>query len=565
VIFSYISFSNSPETVQKMADIIRRQMLAIGCRQALSPVMDVCRDPRWGRIGETYGEDPTLCAAMSVAFTRGLQGENLAGGVAAADKHFLAYGCSDGGLNMATNPVPPRELREVYAKPFQAAISEAGLLSIMNSYGVIDGEMVAASKHILTDLLRDEMGFTGLVVSDYMSIDQLVDRRLAVEMGLSRSLGDMAGLAQDLPGMESGDAFVPAEPFPGSTVLREHPAASQALAFMYGQQVPTILACVRSKCPHADITYAQGCDIAGTDRGGFDAALQAARGAEVVILTLGGKYGWGSSCTIGEGIDSSDIGLPGVQEDLAKAIYETGVKTVLVHIDARPLSSVFIAEHYPAIIENWFPGITGGEALADVLFGDYNPAGRLPATCARNAGQIPIYAGQYRGNSYRDGETKRILSRYCDESKEPLFCFGHGLSYTEFTYRDLRLTGNTRADGAVEVRCRVKNTGPRDGEEVVQLYVSDEAASMLRPWQELAGFARIFLKAGEEKTLGFTIQADQFAFLDSSMRWIVEEGYMTLRVGGSSRNLPLEGRFHIDNTAEIIPARRGFYAKAALS
>ncbi|PAD28708.1 glycoside hydrolase family 3 N-terminal domain-containing protein [Paenibacillus sp. 7523-1] len=689
----------NPETVQKMADIIREQMMAVGYRQALSPVMDICRDPRWGRIGETYGEDPTLAAAMSVAFTKGLQSDDLRNGVAATGKHFLGYGLSEGGLNMTTNPIPARELREVYAKPFQAAISEAGLQSIMNSYGVIDGEMIVGSEHVLNDLLRDEMAFDGVVVSDYTSIEHLVDRYLepsmskagvtalkagldvecpypqaytvnnlveaiergeldetvidravrrvlstkfklglfedphprvekqdsayynpaneqhslkaalestillkndgllplskatskiavigphgnsvrlmfggytrpaGLEMMISRSMGDMAGLAQDagfgdelsnFDGPE--DNFVPADPFPGSSVLREHPDAMEAIQALYGSVTPTILAAIQEKCPEAEVIYAKGCDIAGNDRSMFEEAIDIAKEADVVILTLGGKYGWGGSCTIGEGIDSDDIGLTGIQEELAKEVVATGTPAVMVHMDARPLSSEFIAENFSAVIEYWFPGTTGGSALANILFGEYNPAGRLPVTAARHTGQIPVFSGQYQGNGYQN--TKIILNKYVDSTKEPLFHFGHGLSYTKFEYSDIQIDSETTSDGTVTVSCKLKNVGEMNGEEVVQVYVTDELASMIRPAKELAGFARVFLAAGQEKTVQFEMRADQFAFLSKEMEWIVEEGDMTVRLGSSSADLRLEGKFRITNTARIVGHKRGFFAKS---
>ncbi|MFP3155872.1 glycoside hydrolase family 3 C-terminal domain-containing protein [Lachnospiraceae bacterium ZAX-1] len=670
------------DTVREMGIIIRGQMTSAGYRQALSPVMDVARDPRWGRIGETYGEDPTLNAQMSVAFTKGLQGDDLKTGVVVTGKHFLGYGFSDGGLNMATNPITPRELREVYAKPFQAAITEANMQSIMNSYGTIDNEVVIGSKHILTDLLRDEMKFEGIVVSDYMSIDWLVTRKVSpdiasagiaalqagldvecpmpkgyaanlatvdialidrsvrrvletkfklglfenpypltenlndtyfspehmahslktaresivllkndgilpllketkkiavigphadsirllfgcytfpagVEMGMSRSMGDMAGL-DGLAGMApEDDDFVPAELMEGCEVRKERDDVRYALQAMFGNVTPTILASVKGKFPDAQVVYAKGCEVAGTDKSLFKEALDVAQNADVVILTVGGKYGWGDTCTIGEGIDNDDIGLPGVQEELAKELFAVGTPTVIVHMDARPLASEFIKEHFPAIIENWFPGITGGTALADVLFGDYNPAGRLPVTVARNAGQIPIYAGQRVGNSYNTNGF--VLARYNEGTKEPLFYFGEGKSYTEFEYSNLKIA---TSDDVSEISCDVKNIGKFNGEEVVQLYVSDELASMLRPYREFAGCKRVALKVGETKTVRFTVRADQFAFLDSEMRWVVEQGEMSVAIGASSNDIRIKGSFQIENAQIIAGHKRGFYAKA---
>ena len=687
----------NPETVEKMTDIIRKQMVAIGVRHALSPVMDVCRDPRWGRIGETYGEDPTLCAAMSVAFTKGLQGDDLKAGVVATGKHFLGYGFGEGGLNMSTNPIPPRELREVYAKPFQAAITEAGLESMMNSYGTIDGDFIIKSKHIMTDLLREEMGFDGIVVSDYMSINRAVDlkvsenplaggiealaagldielpnpygytlafvnavkegklevslidravrrvlktkfklgimdepyvskdliqeayensiplehslktahesivlvkndnilplskeiKKIAVigphadsirllfgcytypatlDMMISGSMHDMAGMSDEPSEDVSKDTQNNEDPskaqlyYEGCNIRKDNPMVNGMLQGIYAK-TPTILASIKAKCPEAQVIYEQGCEVAGTNQKGFAAAIAAAKAADVVILTLGGKYGWGNNCTIGEGIDSDTIGLTGVQEELAKLIYETGTPSVLVHMDARPLSSEYIAENFPAIIENWFPGTTGGEALADVLFGDYNPAGRLPVTVARNAGQIPIYATHKKGDSYTKVKGM-ILNKYLEGTKLPLYYFGEGQSYTKFTYSNLKLDKTVSSEGMINLSCDITNIGDRDGEEVVQVYVSDDFASMLRPNMELAGFKRVAIEAGKTIRVHFTMRADQFAFLDTDMKWIVEAGLMTVKVGSSSKDIHLTDTFEIENTAYIVGKNRGFFAKA---
>jgi beta-glucosidase len=282
----------------------------------------------------------------------------------------------------------------------------------------------------------------------------------------------------------------------------------------------------------------------------------------VVIMTLGGKYGWGGGCTIGEGIDCDDIGLSGIQEEFAREIAAVGKPTILVHMDARPLSSVWAQEHLNAILENWYPGITGGEALAEVLFGDYNPAGRMPITAPRSAGQIPVYTGQKYGNSYYTKQENFDLFRYAEGTPRPLYYFGEGQSYTQFEYRDLQVSPKVSTGGTVEISCTVKNTGNRDGEEVAQLYVVDELASMLRPCKEFAGAKRIPLKAGESRRLRFTLRPSQFAFLNQDMKWVVEEGDMTVLVGASSEDIRLTGGFHIENSAEIEGPKRGFYAQA---
>jgi len=685
----------SPDTVKDMADTVRQQMLSIGYRHALSPVMDVSRDPRWGRIGETYGEDPALCAAMSVAYTKGLQGETLKDGAIATAKHFLGYGMSDGGMNMASNPIPSRELREVYAKPFQAAITEGGLRGVMNSYGTIDGEMIINARKILTGLLRDEMGFQGVLVSDYMSIERLVNYNIlpnletagvaALKAGLDaeypmahgysanlakavnsgdlnmadidqavkriltakfdlglfdnpnprvETLGEAYGspqhmerslkaaresvvllkndgvlplsknlktiavigphadsirllfgcytlpagiemqmsnsMASDMAGLEGmenlskefGGPQPAPETYPGSDVLREREDVKTVLQMALGAFTPTILNSIKAKCPNTKVIYAKGCDVAGNDDSGFAHAVEAAKQADVVIMTLGGKYGWGANCTIGEGLDRDDIGLTGIQEVLAKAVIETGKPTVMVHMDARPLSSAYIKKNAAAVVENWFPGSTGGQALADILFGDYNPAGRMPVTAARNAGQIPVFCGQKNGNSYYAKHTTGALTRYVEGMAEPLFYFGEGLSYTNFVYENLHITSQTGADGAVEISFDVINSGKKDGEEVAQLYISDVCASMLRPAKEFAGCKRLFIKAGGRAAVKFTLCADQCAFLDRDMNWTVEQGTINVMAGASSEDIRLTGSFEITETRSVNGKTRGFYAKA---
>jgi beta-glucosidase len=388
-----------------------------------------------------------------------------------------------------------------------------------------------------------------------------------IEMQMSNSMAsDMAGLdgMEDYMKQNSAPAPVP-QTYPGSDVLREREDVRALLQMALGPFTPTILNSIKTKCPDANVIYAKGCDVAGNDSSMFAQAAEAAKQADVVIMTLGGKYGWGANCTIGEGLDRDDIGLPGIQESLAKAIFETGKPSVVVHMDARPLSSEYIKTHAASVIENWFPGSTGGQALADVLFGDYNPAGRMPVTAARNAGQIPVYCGQKNGNSYYAKNTVGALSRYVEGTAEPLFYFGEGLSYTAFTYENLNVTPQTAADGTVDISFNVTNSGGRDGEETAQLYISDDCASMLRPAKEFAGCKRLFLKTGEKASIKFTVRADQFAFLDKDMNWKVEQGKMNVMAGASSQDIRLTGSFEITGSKCIEGKKRGFYAKAEVT
>lgn len=309
-----------------------------------------------------------------------------------------------------------------------------------------------------------------------------------------------------------------------------------------------------------------GISYTGNNLAGMGPALLAAADADAVILTLGGKNGWGSTSTIGEGVDSTEIDLPGHQEEFAREVFALHRPTVVVHFDGRPLSNEFTASHFDAIIEAWQLGEHGGQALASVIFGDYDPAGRLPVTAARCVGQIPVYYSLPRGSGYISaGHTGMIRNPngYVDNTAFPLYPFGHGLSYTQFDYSDLKLSSHEVAsDGFVEIRVDITNVGPMDGDEVVQLYVSDDVASMVRPSKELAGFARVSLKKGEKKTVSFTLQASQLAFLDKDMNWLVESGKYHVMVGASSEDLRLSNEFIVTGDKIIDGWTRSFYARA---
>ena len=330
-------------------------------------------------------------------------------------------------------------------------------------------------------------------------------------------------------------------------------------------QCRTLYRALKEYLPEAEVVCEKGINAAGTDLGGMEAALNAAAQADVVILTIGGKNGWGITSTVGEGVDSTDIDLPGKQEEFARAVYALHKKTVVLHFDGRPLSNAFVASHFDAILEVWQPGLMGGQALCKVLFGEYNPAGRLPVTAARSVGQLPVYYGLPRGSGYvAAGHTGMIRNKngYINDTAFPLYYFGHGLSYTSFAYSDLEVeTPEVAPEGEIRVSLTVTNTGERDGEEVVQLYVSDDVASMVRPTMELAGFCRISVKKGENRRVRFAMKATQFAFLNEKMEWIVEKGSMTVKAGASAGDIRLQGSFAITETKVIDGKTRGFYAE----
>mgnify|MGYP000380043289 FL=1 len=685
-----------PELQKKMAGIIRNQYRAVGITQVFAPVLDVSRDPRFGRQGESYGEDPTLASAMGTAYVQGMQNNgDLTAGVVATAKHFLGYMNSQGGIHAATCDIPDRPLREIFAKSFQAAITQGRLMSVMNCYSSLNGEPVAGSKKILTDLLRGEMGFTGFTVSDYVSVSELVNRhkickneleagKRALEAGIDVELpskvcynegllemirnGEMdetvldrsvlriltakfalglfenpypaepdkitevfsgteskelslkiaqqslvllkndgvlplkrnvkkiavighhaasvralfggysligmaeviAGAANTMAGVDIECVSKPEDgchtadgkrvTYPGSNVAIENPKLEEIVRKYY-PNIKSLLEQLKEECPGAEIMYSYGYPFVGNDDTKHEEALEVARKADVVILTLGGKYGWGDSSTTGEGIDSASINLPECQEKFIEKLYKIGKPAIGIHFDGRPISSDAADRYLNAIIEAWSPAEFGAKAITSVIFGDYNPGGKLPVSVAYNAGQIPVFYNHENGAGYDVG-TQTAFHSYVDLPHTPRYCFGYGLSYTTFEYTNLRLNRTEfKPTDTIEVSVDVKNTGSMAGDEIVQLYISDKCASMLRPVKELAGFRRISLKPGEKKTVTFKSKISQFSFLDSEMKWKVEAGDMDIMVGASSDDIRLYTNFEITSDLHVDGKSRGFYAE----
>ncbi len=634
------------EITEAMGEVIRAQMRAVGSHQALAPVLDLTRDPRWGRIEETFGEDPYLVGRLGSAYIKGLQGDSLAQGIIATGKHFVGYGMSEGGRNWAPVFLPERELREVFVRPFEAAIREVGLGSIMNAYQEMDGVPVGGSVEILHKLLREQIGFEGLIVSDYFSIDMLSGYHhvangrteaaaLALEAGIEVELPSTTCYGDPLKvGLEAGqidialvdaavrrvielkfrlglfeqpyvdvDAVVDVFETPGQRRLaRDLARKSMVLLKNGGSLLPlskdtariavigpnadtvrnlmgdysypahietlletqavnifdtatpdvvqaverpvemiTILEAIRDAVPGADVQYAKGCEVLDDSTDGFAEAVALAEQAKVAILVLGDKSGLTDDCTCGESRDRANLNLPGVQEGLLRAVVATGTPVVLVLINGRPLTITWAAEHVPAILEAWLPGEEGASAVADVLFGDYNPGGKLPITFPRDVGQIPLFY-----NHKPSGNRSHWKEHYVDTSVHPLYPFGYGLSYTQFEIDNLRIEQDTvRADDTVTIRVNVTNTGERAGDEVVQLYVRDPIASVTRPVLELKGFVRVSLNPGERKTVTFELPVSLLAFYDREMRYVVEPGSVEVSVGNSSANVSCNGTFEI--------------------
>ncbi len=647
-----------PELAETMTTAIRKQLLAIGARQGLAPVLDVARDPRWGRVEETFGEDPTLISHFGVAYIKGLQSENLTEGVMATGKHFIGHSLSQGGLNCAPVHVGMREIYDIYLAPFQAVIRDAKLASIMNSYPELDGEVVAASRRILTDLLRDQLGFDGLMVSDYEAIIMLNNfHHIAADPAGAASLALNAGIDVELPNtvcygeplksaLENGDINIELvdlavqrllkkkfelglfdNPFVDESkvlgvfetpkqrmIAREIACKSMVLlkndgvlplhkslktlavigpnghdgrnqlgdysyaamsefmqwkklensAFVHGDlnelapyqiKITTVLDGIRSVAsPGTNILYTKGCDNLSDDKAGIDKAVKIAEQADAVILVLGDKSGLTLDCTTGETRDSSDLKLPGMQEDLAKALFATRKPIVVVLITGRPYDLSMLSENANAILEAWLPGEEGGAAIADILFGDVNPGGKLPITFPRSVGQLPIYY-----NAKPAGTRSHWYGDYVSEKVTPLYPFGHGLSYTSFEYSDLSVKQKeVNSDESVDISLTIENVGNVAGEEIVQLYIHDEVASIPRPIKELKGYQRMMMEPGETKKITFHLPVDQLAFYDMDLDLIIEAGTIKVMLGSSSEDIRLSGEFVIVGDKKIPVKERVF-------
>jgi beta-glucosidase len=550
-------------------------------------------------------------------------------------------------------------LWDVYLAPFQAAIQEAGLRSIMNAYPALDGDLVAASPSVLTDILRTQLGFKGMVVSDYESISMIhtlfrvapdsraaavkairagIDvelptcdcygeplraaleageismeeveaavrrvlqskfelglfdnpyandaaatpvfetprqRDLALEVArqsivLLKNESDLLPLREpravavigpnaDEPRHLLGDYSYPSmlelmryAPLPRMVFIREVDEDDMRL---HSVAIPSILQGIRSVAgEQCRVVWAQGCGVSDLDHSGFEEAVAVAGQADVVILVLGDKAGLVPDCTSGETRDRADLGLPGVQEDLARAIVSVGKPVVAVLVNGRPVAAPWLHANVAAIVEAWLPGEEGATAIAEVLFGKANPGGKLPLTVPRSVGQLPLFY-----NLKPTGERSHWYGDYVETPSRPLYPFGHGLSYTRFEYADLRLSPETATRGeAIAVSMTVANRGAMAGDEVVQLYVFDEYASVTRPAKELKGFCRVTLEPGDRRRLTFRLPIDALAFYNQSLDLVVEAGGVRVLVGSSSADIRLEGRFEIVGDGSMIVAKRIF-------
>src|SRR6184192_1059861 len=608
-----------PEAVEAAAHVAAKEAAAAGVHWTFAPMVDIARDPRWGRIAEGAGEDPYLGSALAAARVRGFQGKDLRApdAVMATVKHFAAYGGAEGGRDYNTVDVSERTLREIYLPPYRAGV-DAGAGSIMTSFNEIGGIPSHANRWLVTTLLRDEWQFSGFVVSDWTGVEELRNHgvagsradagKVALEAGVNIDMVSRIYL-EDLPALVRAgripiatvDAAVRRvlqakralglfdDPYRGSSVERERSVLlapeQRKLARTVAQEAIVLLkndgnllplgptrhtlavigpladdhvAALGSWAGRGDprdavtplegiktragtgmqVRYAKGCEIVDTTTAGFAEAVALARGADVALLVLGE-----AGDMSGEAASRSSLGLPGVQQQLLEAVHATGTAVVLILMNGRPLTVQWAADHVPAIVEAWFLGVETGPALAGVLFGDVSPSGKLPVTFPRAVGQIPIYYNHK--NTGRPAGTDKYTSKYTDLPSSPLFPFGHGLSYTSFEYKELKLSAPTiTPGGTLKVSATVTNTGAREGAEVAQLYVNDGVGTVTRPVRALAGFRRVSLKPGESRTVEFALTPKELGLYDQRMKFVVEPGKFRVYVGGSSVG-GLEGEFEV--------------------
>jgi beta-xylosidase len=631
-----------PALVGEMAAAFGATMRAVGVHQGLAPVLDVTRDYRWGRVEETIGEDPYLVGAVGTAYVQGLQ----SAGVQATLKHFAGYSASRAGRNHAPVSMGPREFADVILPPFEMAIRIGGARSVMPTYIDRDGMPASADPSLLTDLLRDELGFDGLVVSDYFAVSFLqLQHRVAADPAGAAALALAAGLDVELPSTRCyGDPLLAAvtagdvseklidraaarvlrqklelglleagwSPLPAAAERTEDgdldldfdppaqrdiarrlaeesvvllanerqalplaktarvavigPLADDPLAFFgcytmprhlqhqawfdsgsgAGVEVATVLAALRQELP--DVGYARGCDVATADTTGFAEAVATARSADVIVAVVGDQAGLFGHGTSGEGCDVTDLTLPGVQQELLTALADTGTPVVAVLVTGRPYALGAVADRLAAVVQAFFPGEEGGHAIAGVLTGRVTPSGKLPVEIPRLPGAQPSTYLRSPNASLHAGS---------DVDPTPLFAFGHGLSYTTFGYTDLELSADhTPTDGGVGISCTVRNTGSVTGTEVVQLYLGDPVASVVRPTRWLAGFARVSLAPGESARVTFRLHADRTAFTGRDGTRIVEPGDVSVALGGASDDLPLSRSFTLTGPVRAAGADR---------
>ena len=612
--------------IEKAARIAAVEASASGIHWTFAPMVDIARDPRWGRVMEGAGEDTFLGSKIAYARVKGFQGNQLGANnsLMACAKHFVAYGAALGGRDYNSVDMSNRMLWETYLPPFKAAV-DAGVATFMNSFNDLNGIPATANSYVLRDILKGKWNFNGFVVSDWGSINEMIAHGYAKDSKDAASKAILAGNDMD---MESSayrnhladlvnDGSVSIEvvdeavrrilrkkfelglfenPYKFSDckrekkelnnpehakIAREMAAKSIVLLKNEKQVLPlskdlkTIAfigpmvkpkrnnhgfwavdlkevdssyivsqweGLARKIDKNTKLVYAKGCDIEGNKRDGFEEAVAVAQQADVVIVSIGERHDMS-----GEAKSRSNIHLPGIQEELIKELQKTGKPIVILINAGRPLIFNWIADNMPTIVYTWWLGSEAGNAIADVLFGDYNPSGKLPMTFPREEGQIPVFYNHFStGRPAKDDQDKIYKSTYIDLPNSPKFPFGFGLSYTTFTYSDLQLSAPTiTANGTITVSFTLTNSGKYTGEEVVQLYVKDPFASVVRPVKELKGFQKVKLNPGEQQRVTFTIDNELLSFYNEQLQWVSEPGTFEVMIGSSSEDIRLNSLFEL--------------------
>jgi len=608
------------DAIRLSAHIAAKEAAASGIHWTFAPMVDVARDPRWGRVMEGAGEDPYLGSQIAVARVRGFQGDKLGGldGVMATAKHFAAYGAVMAGRDYNAVDISDQQLHETILPPFKA-VADAGVATFMNSFNTLNGVPATGNAYLQRDILKGKWKYKGFVVSDWASIKEMVEHGYASDIADAASKAIHAGNDMDMEGyaytsslaqlVRSGQVPQPllddavrrvltkkfelglfddpyrfSDPEREKAVLNDPRSAQiardvarkslvllknekQALPFRKDfksiavigpladsrrdleggwivssdvSRVVSLLDGIKSKVgPDTELIVAKGCDTACTDTRGFAQAVAAAKRADAVLLVLGESWDM-----TGEAKSRTDIGLPGEQERLFDLVAATGKPVVVAIMAGRPLVFNKVADNAAAILYTWFAGSQGGNAIADVLFGDYNPSGKLPMTFPRSVGQIPIAYTQYRtGRPVENVKNTVYRSAYIDAPNTPRYAFGHGLSYTSFKYSKLDISkSRMRPSDKVVVSFTLTNTGARAGEEVAQFYLRDMVSSVVRPVMELKGFQKVSLAPGEQRRLQFMVDRDTLSFHNTKLDWVAEPGEFDLMVGGASDAIQLQGK-----------------------
>lgn len=614
------------QLIEQTARIAAVEAAASGIHWTFAPMVDISRDPRWGRVMEGAGEDTYLGSKIAYARVKGFQGKlGDTDAVMACAKHFAAYGAATGGRDYNSVDMSTRMLWETYLPPFKAAL-DAGAATFMNAFNDLNGIPATGNAYLQRDILKGKWNFQGFVVSDWGSIGEMVPHGYAKDKKEAALSAITAGSDMD---MESNayrfhladlvkEKRIPEslvddavrrilkkkfelglfdDPHKFNNSKREQKALNnpehrkiakeiatksivllknenqllplskntKSIAFIgplvkehkenmgfwsielpgldYTKEIVSQWDGLKNKIsPNTQLYYAKGCEIEGNNKEGFAKAIAVAQKADVVIMSIGERRDQS-----GEARSRSNINLPGVQEDLVKAIQATGKPMVILINAGRPLVFNWTADNVPAILYTWWLGSEAGNAIADVLLGDANPSAKLPMSFPREVGQIPIYYNYYQtGRPASPSADANYASGYIDLKNSPKYPFGYGLSYTQFEYSDIKLSATKiKENESLTVSFTLKNSGARDGEEIVQLYLRDFAGAVVRPIKELKDFQKVALKAGESKTISFTIDKEKLSFYNAQLEWITEAGDFEVQIGASSSDIRLKSNFEV--------------------